>query len=368
MTPSIQFTPPTVKTLAAAWQRALARGDRRPLQRITALQMVGQRQPVSTVAAFVGVAESTLYGWVNTFLLRGPASLAYRSSPGRPAKLTKTQKVRLGELLDAGPEAAGFAYGAWSAPLVQSLIEREFGVLYNVHYVSQLLRQLGFSYQKARFVSDHLDEAARTAWLQQQWRDTVALAQAAGALLLFSDEASFAQWGSLGYSWARRGQPPLVKTTGRRKGYKVWGLLEWFSGRLFYAGHEGRFTAAGYCAFLEGVLAQTTGPLVLVQDGARYHTAKATQAWVAEHADRITVVQLPSYSPDYNPIEHVGRYVKQGTHNAYFATFAALQERVERRLRELQADPLRVQQLMGTPLDAFIGWDAPTGDALPLAA
>jgi transposase len=360
---SIQFTNSTVKTLATAWQRALARGDRRPVQRISALQMVGHRQPIPTVAAFVGVAESTLYAWVGAWLLHGVASLAYRTSPGRPAKLTKTQKVRLAELLDAGPEAAGFAYGAWSAPLVQTLIEREFGVLYNVHYVSQLLGQLGFTYQKARFVSDHLDDAARQRWLEQQWRAVVRLAQTTGALLLFSDEASFAQWGSLGYTWARRGQPPVVKTTGRRKGYKVWGLLEWFSGRLFYAGHEGRFTAAGYCAFLEGVLAQTSEALILVQDGARYHTAKATHSWLAAHADRITVVQLPSYSPDYNPIEHVWRYVKQGTHNAYFATFAALQERVKSRLRDLQADPLRVQQLMGTPLDEFIGCDA-----LPLAA
>ena len=114
---------------------------------------------------------------------------------------------------------------------------------------------------------------------------------------------------------------------------------------------------------LEGVLAQTSEPLVLVQDGARYHTAKATQTWLAAHAERVVVVQLPSYSPDYNPIEHVWRYVKQGTHCAYFATFAALQERVESRLHDLQADPLPVQQLMGTPLDEFIGWDA-----LPLAA
>jgi transposase len=360
---SIQWTAPTVKTLAAAWQRARARGDRRPLQRITALQMVGQRQPVAIVAAFVGVTESTLYSWVSAWLLRGAASLTYRCSPGRPAKLTQTQKARLGELLDAGPQAAGLAYGAWSAPLVQALIEREFGVRYNVHYVSHLLGQLGFSYQKARFVSDHLDAGTRLRWLAQQWREVVSAAHASGALLLFSAEASFAQWGSLGYTWARRGQAPVVKTTGRRKGYKVWGLLEWFSGRLFYAGHEGRFTAAGYCAFLEQVLTQTTGPLVLVHDGARYHTAQATQTWVAAHADRVRVVQLPSYSPDYNPIEHVWRYVKQGTHCAYFATFAALQERVESRLHDLQADPLRVQQLMGTPLDEFIGWDA-----LPLAA
>ncbi len=230
---SIQFSSATVKALTAAWQRARDRGDRRPLTRITALQMVGQRQPVPTVAPWVGIAESTLYGWVAAFLLQGVTALAYRTSPGRPGKLTVSQKQHLVTLLDAGPEAAGFAYSCWAAPLVQCLIEREFGVLYNSHYISELLRNLGYSYQKARFVSDHLDETRRAAWLQTEWPAVLARARTRGALLLFGDEASFAQWGSLGYTWARRGQPPLVKTTGRRSGYKVWGLVDWLSGRLF---------------------------------------------------------------------------------------------------------------------------------------
>ena len=64
------------------------------------------------------------------------------------------------------------------------------------------------------------------------------------------------------------GQQPVVKTTGRRKAYKVFGLIEFFSGRLFYRGIEGKFNGATYIAFLEWVLEQTTEPLFLVQDGA----------------------------------------------------------------------------------------------------
>jgi transposase len=45
--------------------------------------------------------------------------------------------------------------------LIQQLMQREFGALYNRYYVCELLRNLGFSFQKARFVSDHLDEEAR---------------------------------------------------------------------------------------------------------------------------------------------------------------------------------------------------------------
>jgi transposase len=362
----IHFTPPTVKDLQARWRRAGAQGDRRLTTRISCLLWLGQGQPVSTVAATLAVAESTLYTWLHAFLERGLDSLVYRRSPGRPAKLTGTQKDRLRALLAAGPEAAGYATGAWSAPLIQHLIEHEFGVLYNVHYVTELLHNLGYTYQKARFVSDHLDEAGRVRWLDQ-WAAIAQEVLMRGARLLFGDEASFAQWGSLGYTWAPRGEQPLVKTTGRRKAYKVWGVVDWFSGWLFVRGHEGRFTAASYCAFLAEVLAQSDQPVILVQDGARYHTAKETQRWLAAHADRITVVQLPTYSPDYNPIEHVWRYVKEGTHCAYFATFAALVTRVEERLGHLRCTPDRVHELLGTPLDDCIGQPLPVAVLLQAA-
>ena len=40
--------------------------------------------------------------------------------------------------------------------MIQDLIQTRFGVSYHPHYLATLLGNLGFSYQKARFVSDHL--------------------------------------------------------------------------------------------------------------------------------------------------------------------------------------------------------------------
>ena len=353
---SITFGSQTVKLLQERLRQARRAGDRRLAPRITALLLVGQRLPVAQVAATLAIGESTLYTWIEAFLLHHVASLCYRTAPGRPAKLTPTQKRRLRELITAGPDACGFATGCWTSGLLQTLIEQQFGVLYNLHYVVELIRNLGFSYQRARFVSDHLDETRRQEWLATTWPQIAQTALAQGALLLFADEASFAQWGSLGYTWAPVGQAPLVRTSGKRKGYKVFGLLEYFSGRLFYHGQTDRFTAATYCAFLEQVLAQTDQPLIIVQDGARYHTAVETRRWLADHAERVATYQLPTYSPDYNPIEHLWRNLKrEQTHNRYFASFEALTAAVDAGLRELQGHAARVQQLMGSILDQMIG-------------
>lgn len=353
---TIHLSGPTVKQLTHLLRLAYRTGHLPSIQRITALLWLGDGHGVALVAERLGLCKQTIYNWLAAFVLKRWASLRPRTSPGRPAKLSAAHKQRLGELLDAGPEAAGYATGCWNTALIQDLIWREFGQLYNVHYLSELLGKLGFSYQKARFVSDHLDASARQHWLSVTWPTIVATAKARGALLLFADEASFAQWGSLGYTWARRGHQPLVKTCGKRKGYKVLGMIEYFTGRLFYHGQSERFTAARYCAFLATLLTSSDQPLIVVQDGARYHTAKETVAFVAQHAARLNVYQLPCYSPDYNPIEHLWRNVKRDkTHNRYFPTFETLIAAVEEGLTDFLDHPAEVKQLMGSHLDQALG-------------
>jgi len=83
-------------------------------------------------------------------------------------------------------------------------------------------------------------------------------------------------------------------------------------------GQDGRFDSASYQAFVQRVMAETCQPMFLIQDGAKYHTSKSTREFFEQHRDRITVCQLPSYSPDYNPIEYLWRKTKKhATHNKY---------------------------------------------------
>lgn len=184
---------------------------------------------------------------------------------------------------------------------------------------------------------------------------------------MFGDEASFAQWGSLGYTWALKGQQPLIKTTGKRKAYKVLGLIEFFSGRLFRMGVTGKLNSEVYIRFLTLVLEQTTAPLFLVQDGASYHRAAVVKRFIAQQTKRLTVTQLPSYSPDYNPIEYLWRATKRdASHNQYFPEFADLVASVEQTLTELAARPAYVRSLFTFYLQQMS--QPPTRDSLPLAA
>jgi transposase len=345
----IQLSRATVKALHSHLQHAYQRDDVRLVRRVTVLlDLLVHQVPMAVLCERWGLSPSCLYAWQKVFMLRGMDSLIYRHSGGRPEKLTPRQKKRLVELIEAGPQVVGCETACWNAVLIRVMIWREFGVLYNRHYVCTLLQNLGFSFQKARFVSDHLDAAKRLAWLQNEWPRILRQAKHRKALILFEDEASFAQWGSLSYTWARRGKQPEVPTSGKRKGYKVFGAIEYFSGRLFSQGIEGRFTSESYQAFLQMIMGQTPAHLFVIHDGARYHTSQSTEAFLAAHSHRITAEPLPSYSPDYNPIEYLWKKTKQrATHNKYFKEFAALTISVEKALAYFAAHPEEIVSLFG---------------------
>jgi transposase len=327
-------------------------GQLRQVKYFLAILAVVDGQGVAQVALVLRVHENTVATWLREFCCYGLQGAPRTKPTGRPPKLTPPQQAALMTLIDAGPVKAGCRGACWRSPMIQQLIYERFGVYDNVFYIAQLLQNFGFSYQQAAVVSDHLDERKRHEWRTTTWPQILRLAQARKALLLFGDAASFPQWGTLTDPWARRGQQPMVKTSGKRKGYKVFGLLESFTGRFFYQGQDGRLNSAAYIALLTHVLEQTTQAIVLIQDGAKYHTSAATKAFVAQQAARLQVFQLPTYSPDYNPIETLWKKIKQqDTHLHYFPTFEALTDKVEQALLAFANIPEEMLALCSLPTE-----------------
>lgn len=69
--------------------------------------------------------------------------------------------------------------------------------------------------------------------------------------------------------------------------------------------------AVHFRAFLDQIVGHwAEGQLVLVLDNASYHKTAELRAWFAAHADRVSVLWLPTYSPHLNSIERVWRFVK----------------------------------------------------------
>lgn len=295
--------------LSSILKKASQSGNIRVVKRIFAISAYGDGQNIPNIASTLKICEHSVRNWIKSFILNRFDSLELGKSSGRPSKLTKNQRKELSTLIENGPSAAGFPGGVWRSPMIQALILEKFKVFFSVAYIAELLKNMGFSFQKAKFEAarSEKNEAERKKWTEETWPKILEFAEKKDAHVLFGDEASFPQWGTLNYTWARRGQQPVVQTSGKRKGYKVFGLIDYFTGKSYFSAQEERLNSESYEAFLKIVLKKTRKHIILIQDGARYHTSKEMKAFFQEKKERITVVTLPAYSPDFNPIENFGK-------------------------------------------------------------
>jgi transposase len=110
--------------------------------------------------------------------------------------------------------------------------------------------------------------------------------------------------------WQRQGCPRRIPAAGTDKRVTVFGALDYRSGRVQTLMAD-RGTGARFRQFLEQLVRRWPNDrLVLVLDNVAYHKTAAVRRWLAAHADRITVLWLPTYSPHLNRIERVWRFVK----------------------------------------------------------
>lgn len=156
------------EALAQELHKANSRGDWQGRQRILAILSLAEGMCPERIAAILRVSLEAIRLWVKRFLTVSIKEFAGRKpAPGRPPKLSKSQRHELAALIEQGPQAAGFAGGCWRTPMIQELVKERFGIFYNVRYLSQLLRNMGFSYQKARFETGGHDPNASTSSAQE---------------------------------------------------------------------------------------------------------------------------------------------------------------------------------------------------------
>jgi len=348
----ISFSKEIVNQLNNELKLAMSLNNLRLFRIVKALLMIAAGNSLQSVASFVHVSDRQVLNWLYRFMYERHSWLVgqHYQGRGRKPKLDKQQKKRLYDLICDGPEKCGFDCGIWTSAMIAGLIFKEFNVMYSPRYLCDLLKKIGISYQKVAFESDHLDEEKRKQWREVTWPAILKQAHEKNAVILFGDEVSFAQWGSLSKTWAPRGKQPKIKTTGIRKGMKVFGAIGFFSGNFHYMETPEKFNSQTYAQFLETVVNQYQCPIILIEDGAKYHNGPDVRAFKEqmESDGKLYTYRLPSYSPDYNPIEKLWRKTKRdATHCKYFPTFDDLRNSVIKTFEKFMRDATNVLAVMG---------------------
>jgi 3-methyladenine DNA glycosylase/8-oxoguanine DNA glycosylase len=130
---------------------------------------------------------------------------------------------------------------------------------------------------------------------------------------------------------------------------KVFGVIGFFNGDFHYMETPDKFNAQTYVQFLETVVGQYNCPVILIEDGAKYHNGPDAREFKErmESEGKLFVHRLPSYSPDYNPIEKLWRKTKRdATHCKYFPAFDDLRNAVMNAFEKYMRDATKVIGVM----------------------
>jgi putative transposase len=180
------------------------------------------------------------------------------------------------------------------------------------------------------------------------------LAAATGAYICFEDEAGQSLRPPKARTWARRGQTPVIRVSGKGSGrVSVAGLVCLRPGarsRLLYRMriHRGRkgerrsMSEADYAGLITAAHQQLHSPVILIWDNLNTHVSAVMRAFTDARRDWLTVVQLPAYAPDLNPAEGVWANMKSGLGNLAASSVDQLAAIVRNRLKRIQYRPALV--------------------------
>ena len=133
--------------------------------------------------------------------------------------------------------------------------------------------------------------------------------------MCFEDEAGQSLRPPKARTWARRGCTPVAVVSGKGSGrVSAAGLACYRPGarsRFFYrirlhTGRKGErrsLSEADYAELITAAHTQLHAPVILCWDNLNTHLSGVMRTSLQAHRDWLTVVQMPAYAPDLNPVE-----------------------------------------------------------------
>lgn len=303
-------------------ERAEKDANRARRLRILILGCEGWTAPA--IAMAVGLSRRICQRWAQRYNKHGLAGLNDQRGREPRGPLTGEQEAAMRQRIETGATDDDPVCSLRGKDF-QRILAEEFGVLRSLAAVYHLLHRLGYSYLRPRPRHRKADPQAVEEFVREWPAKLAAIAAQQPDKQLrvyFQDESRFGQQGTMTNVWAKRGSRP---TAIRQTEYEYL----WVLGAVCPAtGHaEGllspRLNVQVINIFLEQ-FSQTIPPhehAVMIWDGAGFHTGKQVRV-----PSNVSLVQLPAYSPELNPIENLWHYLKSHFwSNRAYADYNALE-------------------------------------------
>lgn len=286
--------------------------DKKAADRIKAVVMLHHGFTYQEIAKALFLDEATLNRYVKRFREKGiKGLLEYRYMGGR-TRLTLLQEKELKLYLKDNTKR--------TAKEVVNYIYKTYKTKYSTIGVTKLLHRLGFTYKKPKVVPGKADRAKQEEFLKLYTEVKASLKQNDQIYFLDSTHPEHNTRPSYGWILKGKANDKIIKTNSGRERLNLSGALNLDSKKAIVLNEEtiNKFVTIKLLKKLEKT--QPKGKIYLILDNATYYHAKVVTNYVKKKR-RISLLFLPSYSPNLNLIERLWRFFHtKVTWNHYFET------------------------------------------------
>ncbi len=281
---------------------------RRDRWRAVLLALSGKE--AAQIAQALGRARRSVQDWAYAYRDGGIDAIQPRPRPGRPPKLPRDREAQLRERLDAGPRPQDGVCTLRGKDVVR-ILEQEFGDKYSLGGAYDLLARLGYSCLSPRPLHEKADPQAiadfqaRAPFLSTRRKRRSRRTAARSVSGSWTRHAS----ASRGRSPTSGPAPARVPVRCGRARYDwvyLYTAVEPATGEsaALVAPNVNTGTMNAFLKILDRER-KADEHFVLIMDQAGWHKSRTLKL-----PEGITVLLLPPYSPELNPVENLWHYLR----------------------------------------------------------
>ena len=265
-------------------------------------------------AAQYGVSSNTMSPWVSLYREQGESGLTVQPQ-GRPEGSGRALSAEHGQeirqlVVDSMPCDHDIASATWTRQAVSELIVKRMGVDMTLQGVGQYLRRWGLTPQKPARQAREQDPEEVREFVEQTLPEVKEQAEQEEAQLHFVDDVGVKTSDQIGTSYAPKGETPVQEVPKAHIEQDVISSVT-PDGDLLYWAFPGTMKAEKFIDFLEHLVSEASGKIIVFADRHPAHEAKAVEEWLKGRESQIEVEWLPRYSPEYNADEFLNNDLKQ---------------------------------------------------------
>lgn len=281
---------------------------------------------VPDIADIQEISDVSVYKWIERFDDEGPEGLYDRPRSGRPPEVDENVQEVIDETMSEPPTEQGYNFTFWTVPLLTQHLMQTLERTFCQETIRTSLHELDFRWRRPRWAVQRQDPQEA----ERMWAIWEAVLNAGDeTLILIEDETIFKLLPPLRNMWMRQGQQVRVPTPPKNEDIYLYGTLELNTGDTFCA-FQDKGRSDETIAYLEQLLKNyPEQPILLIWDQANYHTSQAVETWLAQQP-RITMMLLPKYAAELNPVEHIWRQLKKQVAANLTRSLAAIKKAVKR--------------------------------------